>query len=242
MTNYSTLKSTGAPGFPPGFIIPWGHNSIPAGFLLCNGDAVSRSTYADLFAAIGTTYGAGDGSSTFALPSLDGRQLLFQASGANDGTGNVGGTAGSATIDPDSHVVLDDQQTIANNIALTGNIGDTGLTINQIPSHTHKVFADDVVASSSGSQTNLYVTANQQAAKGSGVGQSPTDFKYTIQGSSSGANLGKTGTAGNSGTHNHNSNIAVDANNTNIGGTLSLNYNPITPLFSSTRLRAVIKT
>ena len=38
MTNYSTLKSTGAPGFPPGFIIPWGHNSIPTGFLLCNGD------------------------------------------------------------------------------------------------------------------------------------------------------------------------------------------------------------
>ena len=46
MTNYSTLKSTGAPGFPPGFIIPWGHNSIPVGFLLCNGDPVSRTTYA----------------------------------------------------------------------------------------------------------------------------------------------------------------------------------------------------
>ena len=46
MTNYSTLKSTGAPGFPPGFIIPWGHNSIPVGFLLCNGDQVSRTTYA----------------------------------------------------------------------------------------------------------------------------------------------------------------------------------------------------
>ena len=56
------------------------------------------------------------------LPSLDGRQLLFQASGTNDGTGNVGGTAGSATIDPTSHVTLSDNQTIANNIALTGNI------------------------------------------------------------------------------------------------------------------------
>ena len=246
MTNYSTLKSTGAPGFPPGFIIPWGHNSIPTGFLLCNGDAVSRTTYADLFAAIGVTYGAGDGDAssgtTFNLPSLDGRQLLFQASGANDGTGNVGGTAGSATIDPTNHVTLSDNQSIANNIALTGNIGNTQLTINQIPSHTHKMFADDVATSDSGEQTNLYVTGNQQAAKGSGVGQSPTDFKYTIQGSSSGANLGKTGTAGNSGSHNHNYNIAVDANNTNIGGALNLGYNPFDPLFSSTRLRAVIKT
>ena len=247
MTNYSTLKSTGAPGFPPGFIIPWGHNSIPTGFLLCNGDPVSRTTYADLFAAIGITYGAGDGTAdsgtTFNLPSLDGRQLLFQASGTNDGNGNVGGTAGSATIAPDTHVVLDDQQTIANNIALTGNIGDTTLNINQIPSHTHKMFTDSVGASSSGSQTNLFINANEQATKGGGQdGQGPTDFKYTIIGANAAANIGKTGTAGNSGSHNHNYNIAVDASNTNIGGTLSLNYNPITPLFSSTRLRAVIKT
>ena len=64
MTNYSALKSTGAPGFPPGFIIPWANNSLPTGFLLCDGSNVSRTTYADLFAAIGTTYGAGDGSST----------------------------------------------------------------------------------------------------------------------------------------------------------------------------------
>ena len=248
MTNYSTLKSTGAPGFPPGFIIPWGHNSIPVGFLLCNGDPVSRTTYADLFAAIGITYGAGDGTAdsgtTFNLPSLDGRQLLFQASGTNDGNGNVGGTAGSATIDPTNHVTLSDNQTIANNIALTGNIGNTTLSINQIPSHTHKMFADDAVASGSGDQTNLYVTANQQTAKGSGFGDGsgPTDFKYTMRGSTSAANLGKTGTAGNSGSHNHNYNIAVDANNTNIGGALNLGYNPFDPLFSSTRLRAVIKT
>lgn len=242
MTNYSTLKSTGAPGFPPGFIIPWGHNSIPVGFLLCNGDQVSRTTYADLFAAIGVTYGAGDGDAssgtTFNLPSLDGRQLLFQASGANDGTGNVGGTAGSATIDPTNHVTLSDNQTIANNIALTGNIGNTTLTINQIPSHTHKMFTTEEAFNNDASVG----TAGQVAFQRGGPGDNPTDFKYRMARSNNASNLGKSGTAGNSGSHNHNYNIAVDASNTNIGGELNLGYNPIDPLFSSTRLRAVIKT
>ena len=47
-----------------------GQNSAPDGWLLCNGAAVSRSTYAALFSAVGATYGAGDGSTTFALPNL----------------------------------------------------------------------------------------------------------------------------------------------------------------------------
>lgn len=242
MTNYSTLKSTGAPGFPPGFIIPWGHNSIPVGFLLCNGDPVSRTTYADLFAAIGITYGAGDGDAnsgtTFNLPSLDGRQLLFQASGTNDGNGNVGGTAGSATIDLTNHVTLSDNQTIANNIALTGNIGNTTLTINQIPSHTHKMFTTDIKFNNDAE----VATAGQVAFTRGGPGDSPTDFKYRMARSNNASNLGKSGTAGNSGSHTHNHNIAVDANNTNIGGAVNLGYNPFDPMFSSTRLRAVIKT
>lgn len=53
-----------------GDIIAFAGNSTPDGFLLCDGSAVSRSLYSDLFAAIGTTYGGGDGSSTFNLPSV----------------------------------------------------------------------------------------------------------------------------------------------------------------------------
>ena len=232
MTNYSALKSTGAPGFPPGFIIPWANNSLPVGFLLCDGSTVSRTTYADLFDAIGTTYGVGDGSSTFGLPSLDGRQLLFQAASSN----NVGTTAGSATIDPTNHVTISNNQTIANNITLTGNIGNTTLTINQIPSHTHKMFAN-VVANNN---TNP-ASANQQATywRG-GPGEGPTDFKYSIAGTNSAAARAKTGSAGNSGSHNHNHNVSI--NNANIGGSVTLGYNSFDPLFSSTRLKAVIKT
>tara|TARA_R100001443_G_scaffold76355_1_gene83839 strand:- start:5291 stop:5818 length:528 start_codon:yes stop_codon:yes gene_type:complete len=58
-----------------GMIAPFGMSSVPTGWLACDGSAVSRTTYADLFTAIGTTWGAGDGSSTFALPDLEGAFL-----------------------------------------------------------------------------------------------------------------------------------------------------------------------
>lgn len=55
---------------PIGTIFAFAGNDIPAGYLPCNGGAISRTTYADLFAVIGTTYGSGDGSTTFNLPNL----------------------------------------------------------------------------------------------------------------------------------------------------------------------------
>lgn len=58
---------------PPGAVIPYAGSSAPDGWLLCDGRTVSRTTYAALFAVIGTTYGAGDGNTTFALPNLQGR-------------------------------------------------------------------------------------------------------------------------------------------------------------------------
>lgn len=61
---------------PTGTILPFAGTVVPDGFLLCNGAAVSRTTYAKLFAAIGTKWGSGDGSTTFNLPDSDGR--VFQ--------------------------------------------------------------------------------------------------------------------------------------------------------------------
>lgn len=54
-------------------LIPGLCTNVPEGFLLCDGQAVSRTTYADLFAVIGTTFGEGDGSTTFNLPDLRSR-------------------------------------------------------------------------------------------------------------------------------------------------------------------------
>jgi len=59
-----------APSVPVGTIIWSAAASVPAGYLLCNGSAVGRATYPELFAAIGTTFGSGDGSTTFNLPNL----------------------------------------------------------------------------------------------------------------------------------------------------------------------------
>jgi microcystin-dependent protein len=59
----------------PGMIIPFAGNVVPTGWLLCDGSAISRTTYANLFAIIGTTYGAGDGSTTFNIPNMIYRQI-----------------------------------------------------------------------------------------------------------------------------------------------------------------------
>ena len=69
-----------------GMIAPFGMSSVPTGWLACDGSTVSRTTYADLFTAIGTTWGAGDGSSTFALPDLEG--AFLRGTGSN-GTHNM---------------------------------------------------------------------------------------------------------------------------------------------------------
>ena len=57
---------------PAGTVIAFASSTAPTGFIKCNGAAISRAAYADLFAAIGTTFGAGDGSTTFTLPDLRG--------------------------------------------------------------------------------------------------------------------------------------------------------------------------
>ena len=79
-------------GLPAGSIMAWGTNTPPANWLLCDGSAVSRSTYASLFAIIGTQFGTGDGSTTFNLPDLRGRVAV----GKNAGTfGTLGATGGA---------------------------------------------------------------------------------------------------------------------------------------------------
>jgi microcystin-dependent protein len=77
---------------PTGSIIAYGSDAAPTGWLLCDGFAVSRTTFADLFAVIGETYGAGNGSSTFNLPDLRQRFPLGVAASGTGGTmGDTGG-------------------------------------------------------------------------------------------------------------------------------------------------------
>ena len=76
-----------------GIITTFAGSTPPAGWLPCDGSAVSRTDYATLFAVVGTTYGAGDGSTTFNLPDLSGRVVIGVS-----GTHALGSTGGSETV------------------------------------------------------------------------------------------------------------------------------------------------
>ncbi|MBI2722927.1 MAG: tail fiber protein [Bacteroidetes bacterium] len=95
---------------PPGIIQAYGASIAPAGYLLCDGSAVSRTVYSKLFNVMGTAYGAGDGSTTFNLPDLRGQFLRgVDGSAGNDPDkltrtasapgGNVGNIVGSREAD-----------------------------------------------------------------------------------------------------------------------------------------------
>ena len=77
---------------PPGVIVYALGNDLGSGWLLCDGSQVSRTTYANLFAVIGTRYGSGDGSTTFTLPDLRGRSPI------GEGTGSQGGALTNRSI------------------------------------------------------------------------------------------------------------------------------------------------
>lgn len=93
-TNNTTLATTTfvtaaiTQQVPPGTILDFAGSTLPTGYLDCNGAAVSRTTYSALFAAISTTWGAGNGTTTFNVPDLRGRTTI------NEGTGT---TVDSAT-------------------------------------------------------------------------------------------------------------------------------------------------
>lgn len=93
----STYRSLLTQLIPIGKIDMYAGSTAPAGWLLCDGSAISRTTYASLFAVIGTTYGTGDGSTTFNVPNLQGKFPI----GANT-TYTLGGTGGSTTLTTDN--------------------------------------------------------------------------------------------------------------------------------------------
>jgi microcystin-dependent protein len=123
-----TMTNNGYAGglVPPGFIGPYAGTTAPTGWLLTYGQAVSRTTYAGLYTAIGTAYGAGDGSTTFNLPDLRGR--------APFGKDDMGGTAAGRITNAVSGLV-------ATTLGVTGgdqNVGAHGHGVTDL-GHTHTV-------------------------------------------------------------------------------------------------------
>lgn len=96
-------SATGTSGMPSGAVAHFAMNTAPTGWLKANGGAVSRTTYADLFAAIGTTFGVGDGSTTFTLPDLRGEFLRGWDDGRGADSGRSFGSNQAAAFASHTH-------------------------------------------------------------------------------------------------------------------------------------------
>ena len=87
-TSWSSIGSGSTIDMPIGSVQPWLGATAPSGWLICNGSAVSRTTYASLFAVVSTRFGTGDGSTTFNVPDLQG----YQVTGTTSGLGSIDAT------------------------------------------------------------------------------------------------------------------------------------------------------
>lgn len=83
---------------PSGAISAYGGNSAPTGWLICDGSAVNRTTYSSLYSAIGTTWGSGDGVTTFNIPDLRGRTIIGAGTGSGLTARTLGANVGSESV------------------------------------------------------------------------------------------------------------------------------------------------
>ena len=125
---------------PIGSISAYGGENIPTNWLKCNGQAVSRTTYADLFSVIGTTYGSGDGSTTFNVPNISERVIV-----GNNGDGEF-------------------------SLGNTGGEKEHTLTVDEMPSHTHDITPSGATTFASGGSNDVNQTSGSRTYTFLGTG------------------------------------------------------------------------
>jgi microcystin-dependent protein len=130
---------------PIGVIRLFAGSTAPNGWLICNGDAVSRSAYSDLFKIIGTTYGSGNSNSTFTLPDMRGRCPIGVGTGASLTARTLGSNVG----------------------AETATLAETNL-----PSHTHTATVGTQSANHTHTGTSGGASANHTHGWGRNIGSS----------------------------------------------------------------------
>jgi len=149
---------------PSGSLMPYAGSSAPTGYLLCDGAAISRSTYSALFALVGTTYGAGDGSSTFNIPDLRGRVIAGQddmgGSSANRLTGLTGGVDGDV-------------------LGGSGGAETHTLATSELPAHDHDIDTAFKNNSTNGVAGNYPTGTNVSSPSGAQLSANTNSIKNT---------------------------------------------------------------
>jgi len=138
---------------PVGSIFMYGAAAAPTGYLLCDGTAVSRTTYAALFAVIGTTFGAGDGSTTFNLPNMTGRYAVGLPS-----AGTLGASAGTALTNGENRAVGQHTHTFTGSSTTTETESATHTHNTVMGSHTHTFHFWNATRAAGGSGSMDYLS------------------------------------------------------------------------------------
>ena len=163
LTSNGSAWVSSAPNYvPTGGMMMWGTASAPTGYLLCNGAAVSRSTYSALFAVLGTAYGSGDGSTTFNLPDFRDR---FPVGAGTTYSANSQGGSKDAIVVSHTHTATDSGHThtldnprqaqggVVGGFSNTPTAGNSGGTIATTDSGTANITVS--TNGSSGTNANL---------------------------------------------------------------------------------------
>jgi microcystin-dependent protein len=191
---------------PAGVVLPFAGSSAPAGWLLCYGQAISRTTYAALFAALGTAYGVGDGSTTFDLPDMRGRV----AGGKDD----MGGSAASVL-----NVTLTGTKASTSNGIITGLSSTSALSVGMKALGTG--VGSNAVISTIDSATQVTLSVNSTSTGSTSIRFGVVDG--ATLGDKSGAHVATlatthipshahTGTAASGGAHTHTSGLNLTGN------------------------------
>ena len=187
---YASLDATGkvpsaqlpVAGFPTGGGCDWYAATAPAGFLLCDGSAVSRTTYAALYAIVGTIWGVGDGSTTFNLPDTRGRTIIgFAASGGHAEVATLGGNDGTALASRrPRHSHTNGVTASAAGLTLPNHVHSQSLTL---PNHAHSL-------SDPGHSHAIGNFGLQGVGGTANGGLTPTDFSNGSQPAGTGMSVG----------------------------------------------------
>jgi len=180
-----TLLRRIANGIPIGQVDAFAGSTAPDDWLFCDGRAVSRTTYSKLYSVIGTTWGSGDGSTTFNLPDLRGRALIGVNSTALPNGQNASLTArtvGTQNIGTENAVVVSHTHTMAH-------------THGMAHTHSHSHVASGYISSNAPSGSSKATPCGRTNENRSGVYTTDTDATASSKSTTDGSSATNTGPA-----------------------------------------------